>query len=55
MLTCDECGVWRLVYATRKLKATEILKLRQILEDLFFSCGAELQEVGLPAKLEEVV
>ena len=24
MLMCDECGMWRLVYATRKLKAVEM-------------------------------
>ena len=55
MLMCDECGMWQLVYATRKLKALEIRKLRQTLEDLSFSCGAELQDIGLPAELEGVV
>ena len=47
--------MWRLVYSTRKLKAPEIRKLRQTLEDLSFSCGAELQDFGLPAELEGVV
>ena len=55
MLMCDECGMWRLVYATRKLKAAEIRKLRGTLDDLSFSCGADLQDAGLPAELEGVV
>ena len=55
MLMCDEYGIWHLVYTTRKLKALEICKLRQTLEDLSFSCAAELQDVGLPAGLEGVV
>ena len=55
MLMCDECRMWRLVYATRKLKALEISKLRHTLEVLSFSCGAELQDIRLPAELEGVV
>ena len=34
MLMCDECGMWRLVYANRKAKAAEICKLRGTLDDL---------------------
>ena len=52
---CDECGMWRLVYANRKLKAAEIRKIRGTLDDLTFSCGADLQEVGLPPELDGVV
>lgn len=52
---CDECGMWRLVYATRKLKAAEIRKLRGTSDDLSFSCGTDLQDAGLPAELEGVV
>ena len=55
MLLCDECGMWRLVYANRKLKAAEIRKLRGTLDDLSFSCGADLQEAGLPSELDGVV
>lgn len=43
------------MYATKKLKAEEIHKLRDALDDLSFSCGADLQEASLPAKLEGVV
>ena len=55
MLMCDECGMWRLAYANRKLKAAEIRKLRGTLDDLSFSCGADLQEAGLPSELDGVV
>jgi len=49
MLMCDECGMWRLVYATKKLKAPEVRKLRMALDDLSFSCGASLQEAEIPS------
>ena len=45
----------RLVYANRKPKAAEIRKLRGTLDDLSFSCGADLQEAGLPPELNGVV
>lgn len=32
MLQCDEYGMWRLVYANRKLKAAEIRKFRGTLD-----------------------
>ena len=44
-----------MVYANMKLKAAEIHKLRGTLDDLSFSCGADLQEVGLPPELDGVV
>lgn len=52
---CDECGMWRLVYATKKLKTHEIRKLNVALSDLSFSCGADLQEGDLPDELVGVV
>ena len=55
MLMCDECGMWQLVYATRKLKAAEIHKLRMALDDLSFSCGASLQDSEIPSELKELV
>ncbi len=55
MLQCDECGMWRLVYATKKLKAPEVRKLNQFLGDLSFSCGAALEEADLPKEFESVV
>ena len=53
--SCDEWEMWRLVYATRKLKAPDICKLWQTLEDLAFSSGAKVQDVGLPTELEGAV
>ena len=47
--------MWRLIYATRKLKAGEIRRLRQSLDDLSFSCGADLQEASLPPELDGIV
>ena len=55
MLMCDECGMWRLVYATKKLKTAEIRKLRTALDDLSFSCGASLQEANIPLDLKPLV
>ena len=49
------CGMWRLVYATKKLKSPEIRKLNLFLEDLSFSCGAALQEANLPKEFEGIV
>ena len=55
MLMCDECGMWRLVYATKNLKAQEIRQLNQFLGDLSFSCGASLEDAHLPWKFEGIV
>jgi len=55
MLICDECGMWRLVYSTKKLKAAEICKLRGALDDLSFSCGVNLQEAEIPCELKDLV
>jgi hypothetical protein len=54
MLECEECGMWRLVYAKRKLQPPE----RKSLEDALSgtsSCGSPLQELDLPAELEQKV
>ena len=55
MLMCDECGMWRLVYATKKLKAPEICQLHIALDDMSFSCGASLQESDIPSALKDIV
>jgi len=53
---CDECGMWSLVYATKKLKAPEVCKLHTAFDDLSFSCGASLQEAdSIPSDLKDVV
>ena len=54
MLMCDECGMWRLVYAKRKLKTQERNRLQQALADMF-SCGAALQDAEIPTELADIV
>ena len=55
MLLCDECGMWRLIYATRKLLASEKKLLDHALNGLSFSCGSPLQEADLPEELRSIV
>ena len=54
MLLCEECEMWRLLYSKKKLKAEDRCLLTLQLEDLAFSCGALLQDLDLPAPLNEV-
>ncbi len=54
MLECEECGMWRLLYARRKLKAAQRRDLEHALEDWTFTCGAQLQDLDLPGDLGEV-
>ena len=55
MLMCDECEMWRLLYAKRKLKKHERIEVEQGLNGLSFSCGAQLQDSDLPDYLKEIV
>ena len=55
MMLCEECGMWWLIYATRKLLASEKQLLGLTLDDLSFSCGSPLQEAELPQELLSVV
>ena len=55
MLQCEECCMWRLVYAKRKLKAEEKVQLDRSLSDMLFSCGAQLQDADIPPNLQDVV
>ena len=45
MLMCEECGMWRLLYATRMLSAKEKRVVEASLDGLSFSCGSQLNEV----------
>ena len=47
MLLCEECGMWRLVYAKRKLTKAEASKLNAALDGLSFSCESPLQDLDL--------
>ena len=47
MLKCEECGMWRFLYASRKLSAWEKKVVEASLDGLSFSCGSQLKEVDL--------
>ena len=47
--------MWRLIYAKRKLKPAERLQLEKSLDDMSFSCGAQLQDADISTYLKEVV
>ena len=55
MLLCEECEMWRLIYAKRKLKGTEREQLEVSLDYMSFSCGAQLQDADIPVHLKDVV
>lgn len=56
MLECEECGMWRLVYATHKLKLPERKSLEKALNGMSFSCGTPIQDLDdLSAELKEKV
>ena len=54
MLQCDECGMWRLLYSKLKLTKKERADLEVAVEDVSFSCGASLQDLELPGRLDNV-
>ena len=55
MLLCEECSMWRLVYARRKLTSSEKQATERVLDGLSFSCGSELQDADIPPDLKDVV
>ena len=54
MVQCLECGMWRLVYAKKKLSAQAKRGLERKLCDLDLSCGASLFDLDLPTPLRDV-
>ena len=52
MLMCQECGMWRLLYAFRKLCGWEKKVVEGSLDGLSFSCGSQLKEVDLDLPVE---
>ena len=44
VVQCGECGMWRLLYAKRKLMRKERKELENKLADWDFTCGAQLQD-----------
>ncbi len=55
MLECEECGMWRLVYATHKLKPPERQAVENARNGMSFSCGSPLQDLELPLDLTDKV
>ena len=54
MLQCDECGLWRFLYSQKKLTKRNRHDLQSILEDISFTCSAQLQDLDLPERLRGV-
>ena len=54
MLQCDECAMWRLLYSKFKLTKKERVDFQVAIEDISFTCGAPLQDLQLPGRLNEV-
>ncbi len=55
MIECEECGMWRLVYALRKLNSIQRSSLQNSLSGMSFSCGAPLQELDIAPELCDLV
>ena len=47
MVQCEECLKWRLVYSKCKLSAQKRTALEHEFEDFSFSCGCDLQDIGI--------
>lgn len=54
MLQCEECSMWRLLYSRCKLTRQEKVDLNDAVEDLAFTCGAPIQDLHLPGRLNDV-
>lgn len=46
--------MWRLLYSRYKLTRQEKAQLQFAIEDLSFTCGAPLQDLNLPGRLNDV-
>ena len=54
MVQCEECLMWRLLYSKQKLSKSERSSLQTTLENVTYSCGAQLQDLDLSGNLAEV-
>ena len=54
LVQCEECKMWRLVYAPRKLSSTDKRKLSKCLEEHAFTCGSDLSDLPLTGNLSSV-
>ena len=55
MLECEECGLWRLIYAKHKLSSNQHKVVQDLLEEMSFSCSSSLQDLDLPSDLVDEV
>ena len=55
MLQCDECALWRLVYAKRKLNSAEKKDLESAIDSMSYSCGALLKDAEISSSLKDIV
>jgi hypothetical protein len=53
MIECEECGLWRLVYAIRKL--SQRTPLDRALTGMSFSCGTPLKDMDMAPELHDLV
>ena len=51
LVQCEECEKWRLLFCKHKLKPDELSKLKKILEEVSYSCGATFDDLELPGRL----
>ena len=54
MVQCEECQMWRLLYSKHKLKAHERTALQHALEDVTYTCGANIQDLELGDRFVDV-
>ena len=54
MVQCEECQMWRLIYSKYKLTKVERETLQNTLDNVVYTCGAQLQDLGLSDRLREV-
>ena len=54
MVQCDECSMWRLIFAKHKLTKDQRSELQLILRDNVYTCGSKLQDLELRDEFREV-
>ena len=54
MLECEQCGMWRLLYAKSKLSVGERTAMQPVLDKWSFTCGAQLQDLNLAGCLTDI-
>ena len=55
MLQYDECALWRLVYAKRKLNPAEKRDLESAIDSMSYSCRTSLKHAEILSSLKDIV